>query len=68
MKETLCKNCDNLQEDYPITVIDSPAVSIFDEDAYHFEMGYKCTWNGIASLSVEDLQNGNCRCLDGDSE
>ena len=32
MKEVNCRNCDNLQTDYPIKVVDIPAVNVFDDD------------------------------------
>ena len=62
MKEVNCRNCDNLQTDYPIKVVDIPAVNVFDTESYHFENGYKCTWNAVESLNIDDLQQGNCRC------
>ena len=46
----------------PIKVIDEKYDNPFMEDLYHFEEGYKCLYNGIESVNIEDLQEGDCRC------
>lgn len=58
----LCLNCEMLQIDVPIKVIDFKASSPFDEDISHFEYGYHCLYNGIESLNIKDLFNAPCRC------
>ena len=62
MENIDCRNCDNFQEGEPIKVVDVAYNNPFMQDQYHFEDGFKCTWNGIESLRIEDLQKGNCRC------
>ena len=57
-----CKQCDNLLLEEPIKVVDVHYDNPFIEDVHHFEDGFKCTWNGIESLNIEDLQKGSCRC------
>ena len=57
-----CRKCENLYPGYPIKVIDIPSLSFADTEVYHFEDGYKCTWNGMESLNLADLQKGSCRC------
>lgn len=57
-----CFGCDNFQDDYPIKVIDIPSLSFMDNEVYHFEDGFKCTWNGSESINVEDLPKNGCRC------
>lgn len=61
-----CDECDNFQEGYPIKVVDIPPINFMSEEVFHFEDGFKCTWNGNESLRIEDLSKGNCRCR-GDS-
>ena len=56
-----CKECDNLM-DYPIKIVDNPNKHFLDVEKYHFEDGWKCTWNGIESLDITDLCKGSCRC------
>lgn len=58
-----CFECDNLQDDYPIKVIDIPSLSFMDNEVYHFEDGFKCTWNGSEELNVENLPKNGCRCI-----
>ena len=50
-----------LIDDEPIKVVDFPASSSFDQELFHFEDGYRCQFNGLESLVVENLQNGKCR-------
>lgn len=57
-----CRNCDNFRDNVPIRIIDIKAVSPLDYDVIHFEDGYGCTWNGMESVRLEDLQKGSCRC------
>ena len=57
-----CKNCDNFVDNEPILVCDADLGNPFVQSPSHFEDGYKCTWNGIESLDIADLQKGNCRC------
>lgn len=57
-----CMNCESLIQDEPIKVVDFKASSPFDTDIYHFEDGYRCTWNGSESLDVRDLPKNGCRC------
>lgn len=61
-----CFGCDNLLDDEPIKVIDFKANSPFSDDIYHFEDGFKCTWNGSESINVEDLPKNGCRCTGGE--
>ena len=61
-----CKDCDNFQDDIPIKVVDFPAKTFLDTEIYHFEDGFKCTWNSIESLDIKDLQKGTCRCRGDD--
>ena len=56
-----CNECEMLMTAYPLKVIDQPSLSFADDEIYHFEDGYKCQYNGIESLKIEDLQKGNCR-------
>ena len=56
-----CDECENLIVDEPIKVIDWKSSSPFGEDLYHFEDGYRCTWNGEESLRKEDLCRHGCR-------
>lgn len=58
-----CNECEMLITGEPIKVIDKPAKHFLDNDIYHFENGYKCLYNAVESLNIEDLQKkGNCRC------
>ena len=57
----LCKNCEMLCDNEPIKVIDFKAPSPFSDDIYHFEMGFRCLYNGVESLNVSDLCKGGCR-------
>ena len=57
-----CYSCDNFQDDYPIKVIDIPSLSFMDDEVYHFEDGFHCTWNGATESNVEDLAKNGCRC------
>lgn len=57
-----CESCDNLERGYPIKVVDIPSKHFLDIEKYHFEDGFKCTWNGNESLNINDLSNGSCRC------
>ena len=50
-----------LRENEPIKVIDWKSTSPFGEDLYHFEDGFRCTWNGEESLRKEDLMRCGCR-------
>ena len=61
-----CFRCDNLQDGYPIKVIDIPSLSFMDDEVYHFEDGYHCTWSGATESNVEDLAKNGCRCTGGD--
>lgn len=58
----ICQTCEHLLTDYPQKVIDKKASSFLETDTYHFEDGFKCTYNGIESLKLSDLQKGTCRC------
>ena len=51
-----------LHDDEPIKVVDIHYENPFMNDVYHFENGFKCLYNGIESLKIEDLQKGTCRC------
>ena len=56
-----CDDCEMLRENEPIKVIDWKSTSPFGEDLYHFEDGFRCTWNGEESLRKEDLMRCGCR-------
>ena len=56
-----CDDCEMLRENEPINVIDWKSTSPFGEDLYHFEDGFRCTWNGEESLRKEDLMRYGCR-------
>ena len=56
-----CDDCEMLRENEPIKVIDWKSSSPFGEDLYHFEVGFRCTWNGEESLRKEDLMRYGCR-------
>ncbi len=56
-----CDDCENLM-DYPIYVLDKEI--LFGENLYHFEDGYKCTWNGAEGLTKEELIKAGCRRCD----
>lgn len=56
-----CEDCENFQDDNIIKVVDEIG-SPFCEEIYHFETGYKCTWNGVESCEISDLKLGGCRC------
>ena len=58
----ICRCCEMLSIGEPIKVIDEKYDNPFMEDLYHFEEGYKCLYNGIESVNIEDLQEGDCRC------
>lgn len=57
-----CRQCEMLQDDYPIKVVDKPSLNFMSNEEYHFEDGYHCNYNGITSNKLSDLQKGNCRC------
>lgn len=57
-----CKNCDNFQDDYLILVEREISPSPHIIEVNRWKQGFKCTWNGIESLKIEDLQKGTCRC------
>ena len=57
-----CMYCESLIRDEPIKVVDFKANSPFFDDLYHFEDGYRCSWNGAESLELEDLPKNGCRC------
>ena len=56
----VCRECENLI-DTLIKVVDVKSNSPFVDDIYHFEAGYKCTWNGCESLNMGDLRKCSCR-------
>lgn len=56
-----CCRCEHLLTNYPIKVIDTSYNNPFMEDDYHFEEGYRCTYNGEEGTSLSDLQKGKCR-------
>ena len=58
----ICRCCEMLVIGEPIKVIDVHYENPFMEDVYHFEEGFKCMYNGIESVDMEDLIEGNCRC------
>lgn len=59
----LCRNCDNFIDDEPVRIIDKPASNPFSNDEVaHWDTAYKCTWNGLESLTIAGLHEGNCRC------
>ena len=60
--EFLCRNCDNFVADEPIKVVDKPALFYANDEIWHWETGFKCTWNGIVSATIEGLHEGKCRC------
>ena len=55
-----CKRCERLISEEPIKVIDWKHKSPFVEDLYHFEDGYRCTYNGHESLNIEELEQFGC--------
>ena len=57
-----CKNCEMLIDHEPIKVVTWRSTSPFGEDIYHFVDGFKCMYNGVESLDVNDLCKGRCRC------
>lgn len=58
----LCHECENLLFGYPIKVVDySECATPFSEEVYHFEDGYKCTWNGCEALTTAELRECGCR-------
>ena len=61
-----CFMCEMLMTDEPIKVIDFKSNSPFADDIYHFECGFKCTYNGSESLVVEKLPENGCRCTGGE--
>lgn len=56
-----CRKCEMLM-DYPISVIDEKKKLLYGIYDYHFEDGFKCMYNAVESLNLEDLQKGGCRC------
>lgn len=61
-----CLECENFQDNYPIKVIDIPSLSFMEDEVYHFEDGFHCTWNGFTEANVEDLPKNGCRCTGGE--
>ena len=61
-----CYSCDNFVDEELIKVVDFKSNSPFADDIYHFECGFKCTYNGSESLVVEDLPKNGCRCTGGE--
>lgn len=57
----ICKECENLILNEPIKIIDWKSKSPFGTDLYHFEDGYRCSYNGIESVELKDLKKGKCR-------
>lgn len=57
-----CLECDNFVDEYPLKVIDIPSLSYMDDEIYHFECGFKCTWTGNTSMTIEELPKSGCRC------
>lgn len=57
-----CKNCDNFQDDCLILVEKEFNPSPHIIAVSKWKQGFKCTWNGIESLNIKDLQKGTCRC------
>ena len=49
-----CENCD------------IPSLSFMEDEVYHFETGFHCTWNGFTEANVEDLPKNGCRCTGGE--
>ena len=68
IKLNICLKCDNFQDNYPLKVIDVPSLSFANEEVYHFENGFKCSWNGTTALKIEDLPKGGCRCKNENCE
>ena len=56
-----CFKCEMLIDDEPIKVITWKSHSPFGDDIYHFEDGFRCMYNGVESLDVNDLCKGHCR-------
>jgi len=53
-----CRNCELLQDDYPIKVIDFASPSPFaNEEIYHFEEAFHCNGNGVTSPNLSELQD-----------
>lgn len=61
-----CLECENFQDNYPIKVIDIPSLSFVENEVYHFENGFKCTWTGNTSMTIEELPKSGCRCTGGE--
>lgn len=57
-----CFRCEMLIDDEPIKVITWKSNSPFGDDLYTFVEGFKCMFNGVESLDVNDLCKGRCRC------
>ena len=61
-----CDKCEHLL-DYPIPVIDEKKKLMFGVYDYHWEDGYKCTWNGAEGLTKEELVEVGCnKIIDGE--
>lgn len=37
-----------------------------EDEIYHFETGFHCTWNGFTEANVEDLPKNGCKCIGGE--
>lgn len=62
-----CYKCDNFRDDELIKVIDYASPSPFaNDEIFHFEECFKCTWSGHISRNVEDLPTNGCRCTGGE--
>lgn len=61
-----CCYCEMLIDNEPVKVVDFKANSPFANDIFHFEDGFRCTYNGSVSTSIEDLPENGCRCTGGD--
>ena len=62
-----CYGCDNFVDDEPIKVIDFASSSPFaNDEIYHWETAYKCTFNGATEVNVTDLPRNGCRCIGSD--
>ena len=57
-----CTECDNFQDDCLILVRKDNNPSPHCIERNYWKQGYRCTWNGVESLKIEDLQKGTCRC------
>ncbi|MBQ6629882.1 MAG: hypothetical protein IJH65_13835 [Methanobrevibacter sp.] len=59
-----CKFCENLLDE-EIKVVDF-TTGPFGDEFYHWEQGFRCTYNGSEALDMEGLQKNGCRCIGGE--